>query len=76
MFGFIKKVFVVAMTFLGWNILNANPLKCISINNQNCRVRPQIFDFNSDEPVVFPFTIETMSMIYKQKCAFVMLKES
>ena len=73
MFGFIKKVFVVAMTFSGWNVLNTNPLKCISMNNQNCRVRPQIVDFNNDEPVFFPFTIKTISMIYMQKCAFVML---
>ena len=73
MFGFIKKVFVVAMTIFGWNVLNTNPLKCISMNNQNCRVRPQIVDFNSDEPVFFPFTIKTISMIYMQKCAFVML---
>ena len=73
MFGFIKKVFVVAMTFLGWNVLNTNPLKCISMNNQNCRVRPQIVDFNNDEPVFSPFTIKTISMIYMQKCAFVML---
>ena len=73
MFGFIKKVFVVAMTFFAWNVLNTNPLKCISMNNQNCRVRPQIVDFNNDEPVFFPFTIKTISMIYMQKCAFVML---
>ena len=73
MFGFIKKVFVVAMTFFDWNVLNTNPLKCISMNNQNCRVRPQIVDFNNDEPIFFPFTIKTISMIYMQKCAFVML---
>ena len=34
MFGFIKKVFIAAMTFLIPNALNVNFLKCISMNNQ------------------------------------------
>ena len=29
MFGFIKKVFVVAMTFLNFNPLNVNFLECV-----------------------------------------------
>ena len=28
-----KKVFVEAMTFFGCNVLNLNPLKCVSMNN-------------------------------------------
>ena len=32
MFGFIKKVFVVAMTFFDCNVLNVNSLKCVSMN--------------------------------------------
>ena len=39
--------------------LNAIPLKCISLNNQECRVRPQIINVNSKEPVLFPFSIKT-----------------
>ena len=39
MFGFIKKVSVVVMTFFSCNVLNVNPLKCISMNNQECRIR-------------------------------------
>ena len=33
MFGFIKKVFVIAMTFFNYNVLNVNSLKCVSVNN-------------------------------------------
>ena len=29
------------------------------MNNQECRVRPQIVNINSDEPVFFPFNIKT-----------------
>ena len=38
MFKFTKTVFVAAMKFFGYNVLNANslneiPLKCVSVNN-------------------------------------------
>ena len=29
------------------------------MNNQECKVRPQIFNANSEEPVFFPFSIKT-----------------
>ena len=28
------------------------------MNNQECKVRPQIVNVNSDEPVFYPFSIE------------------
>ena len=34
-----------------------NPLECVSINNQECRVRPKIVNVNSKEPVYFLFSI-------------------
>ena len=40
MFGFIRNVFVVAMTF--FNVSNVNSLKCISMNNQKCKTRTKI----------------------------------
>ena len=43
MFGFIKKVFVVAMTFF-----YCNALECVSMNNQECKMRPQIININSN----------------------------
>ena len=33
--------------------------KCISMIDQECKVRPQIVNLNSDEPVFFPFSIKT-----------------
>ena len=47
------------MLFFGCNLSSVNPLKCISMNNQECKVRPQIVNVNSDEPVLFPFSIKT-----------------
>ena len=33
MFGFFKKVFVVAMIFLNFDQLNVNSFECVSMNN-------------------------------------------
>ena len=61
MLGFIKKCFFfTGLAFLSIlttvNSLNAallNPisLSCISMNNQECKVRPHIFNDNSKKPV-------------------------
>ena len=59
MFGFVKQKFISGMMFFGWNILSINSLKCVLMNNQECKVRPQIVNVNSDEPVLFPFSIKT-----------------
>ena len=53
MFGFTKNVFVVSMTFLGCNVLNVNPLKCVSMNNQECKVRPEVININSNNLITF-----------------------
>ena len=63
MFQFIKKAFFVGLTiisnFTSVNSLNEIPLSCISMNNQECKTRPQVVNVNGDEPVFFPFSIET-----------------
>ena len=42
----------------GVNSLNAVPLKCISMNNQECKVRPEIININSNEPTFYPYSIK------------------
>ena len=60
MFGFIKKVFFTELTILlSVNLLTITPLRCISMTNQECKVRSQIVNVNSDKPVFFPFSIKT-----------------
>ena len=60
MFGFIKKAFFAGSTILSIvNLLSATLLKCVSMTNQECKVRPQIVNVNSDEPVFYPFSIKT-----------------
>ena len=60
MFGFIKKVFFTGLNILSSvNLLTVTPLRWISMNNQECKVRPEIVNVNSDEPVFYPFSIKT-----------------
>ena len=66
MFGFIKKIFLAGLTVLSSvNPLSATLLSCISMNNQACKVRPEIINVNSDEPVFYPFSIKTSILIIK-----------
>ena len=41
------------------SFMSINFLSCISMNNQECKVRLQIVNVNSNEPVFYPFSIET-----------------
>ena len=38
---------------------SAAPLKCILMNNQECKAKPEIVNINSDEPVFYSFSIKT-----------------
>ena len=50
MLGFVKKKFLVGFTILS-SFMRANSLRCISMNNQECKTRPQVVNVNGDEPV-------------------------
>ena len=39
--------------------MGVNSLSCVSMTNQECKVRPQIVNVISDEPVFSPFSIKT-----------------
>ena len=53
MVRFIKKVFVVTMLFFSYNAL-----KSISMNNQECKVRPEIINIESNEPSFYPYSVK------------------
>ena len=58
MFGFMKKCFFTGLTFLS-TLTSVNSLSCVSVNNEEFKVRPQIVNFNSKELVFFRFSIKT-----------------
>ena len=58
MFQFIKKVFSIGLTVLLNFTKASSSLSCISIKNQECRVRPEIINVNSNNPIFYPFSIK------------------
>ena len=48
-FSFVKKVFVLGLTVLSSSITGA--LKCVSMNDQKCKVRPKIVNVSSNNPI-------------------------
>ena len=61
--GLIKICFFAGLVFLptlpSVNFLSTSPLSCISMNNQECKVRPRIVNVNSEDSVYFPCSIKT-----------------
>ena len=47
------------MMFFSSNLSYGNPLKYVSMNNQECKVRPEIVNVISNEPIFYPFSIKT-----------------
>ena len=58
MSGFIKKVFVIAMTFFSFNVLSINSLECVSMKNQDWKVREEVINVNTNNPVFYPFSFK------------------
>ena len=58
MLEFIKRCFFTGLAFLS-TLTSVNLLSCISMNNQERKVRLQIVNINGNEPVFSPFSIKT-----------------
>ena len=58
MFRFIKTIYLMGLALLSI-LVSTTPLSCISMNNQACKVRPEVINLNSNEPVFYPFSIKT-----------------
>ena len=54
----LKSVFFTAMTFFNFNLSKVNSLKCVSMNNQECKIRPKIINLNTNEPLFYPYSIK------------------
>ena len=46
-------MFVVAMSFFGWNAL-----KCVSMNNQECKIRLKKINITSNEPSCYSYSVK------------------
>ena len=52
-FSFVKKV-ILGLTVLSSSITSA--LKCVSLNNYECKVRPKIVNVSSNNSIFYPFS--------------------
>ena len=57
MFKFIKQIFISTLIFPS-RLASVNPLECVSMSNQKCKVSPKIADVNSNDPISYPFRIK------------------
>ena len=55
MFSFVKKVFVLGLAVLS---KFTNALECVSMKNQECKVRPKTININSNNPIFYPFSVK------------------
>ena len=63
------------------SLSSVNPLKCVSMNNQKCKVRLEIVNVNRNESFFILLVLKqahvvadiTILMIPMQNCAFLML---
>ena len=54
-FSFVKKV-ILGLTVLSSSITSA--LKYVSLNNQECKVRPKIVNVSSNNSIFYPFSVK------------------
>ena len=57
MFGFLKQIFISTIMLFS-SLQNVNLLECISMKNQECKVRSEIVNINSNDPIFYPFSIK------------------
>ena len=56
-FRFVKQTFISAMIFFSYYLAITTSLSCISMNNQQCKARPEIINVSSNNPIFHPFNI-------------------
>ena len=55
----MQRYFFTAITFFSSSVLNVNSLECVSMNSQECKIRPEIINLNTNEPMFHPYSIKT-----------------
>ena len=58
MLRYIKNCFFTAITSFSFNALNVNSLECVTMNNQECKIRSEVINLNTNEPQFYPYSIK------------------
>ena len=54
----IKKRAFYSNNFFSYSVLNVDFLECVSMNNQECKIRTEIISINTNEPLFYPYSIK------------------
>ena len=54
MFRFIKKI----NKFVAMSFFSCNALACVLMNDQECKIRPEIININSNKPLFYPYGVK------------------
>ena len=57
MLRFVKQIIISAMMLFN-SLLNVNPLECIAMKNRECKVRSEIVNVNSNNPMFYPLSVK------------------
>ena len=76
-------MFSIVLTILS-GFASATPLRCISMRNQDCKIRPQVVSVNGDELAFFHLVMKQVnvvvaviiSIILMQTFVFLMLQKA
>ena len=66
-------MFFTTIMFFVCNVLSVNPLKCVSMNNQECKVRSEMININSNKSLFYHYNVKIILMIHMQNYVFIML---
>ena len=58
MLRYIEKCFFTAKTCFSSNVLNVNSLECVSMKNQECKMRQEIINLKTNEHLFYPSIIK------------------
>ena len=76
MLGLIKKCFFTAITFFSYNV-NVNSLEFVSMIIQECKIRSDLINIHTNEPMFYPYGItinkckgicNTINNLYAKLC--------
>ena len=57
MFRLVRQIFISTLIFFS-SLSSVNALECISMKNQEYKVRPETVNINSNNPIFYPFSIK------------------
>ena len=50
-------------SFTAMTFFSCIALEFVLINNQECKIRPEILNINSNEPLFYPYSIEVINAV-------------